>query len=73
MTDVAQEHDRMPTADEATRFIKSNPKTSMNILADTMERPKDDEWAAGFAACLYLFTGRYADYARERDLHFGGA
>lgn len=29
-----------------------------------------DEWAAGFAACLYLFSGRYDDYARERDLHF---
>ena len=25
------------------------------------------DWIAGFAACAYLMSGRYEDYARERD------
>jgi hypothetical protein len=27
----------------------------------------DKSWIAGFAACAYLMTGRYDDYARERN------
>ena len=30
----------------------------------------EDGWWQGFFACLLLFTGRYSEYARERDALF---
>lgn len=66
MSDPTTPHDYMPKADEALRFIKSNPRTAMDMLGAAIGSA-DDEWAAGFCACLYLFNGHYGDYQRERD------
>jgi hypothetical protein len=66
-SDADPKADYIPTADEAFRFIQSNPATSMNMVAKALNISKDDPWSRGFAACLYLLNDRYPDYRRERD------
>ena len=60
----------LPLSHHATNGVdQARAKFIVDACNEKLNRSSDD-WASGFCACLYLFTGRYSHYARERDFHF---